>query len=62
MSIGVRLFLYRCLIEKQASGPLLLPFLLELTFSDHLLHVRLKSEIPLRFFCQILWFFTDARL
>ena len=54
--------MYRCLIEKQASGPLLLTFLLELTFSDHLLRDRVKFEFPLRFLCQILRLSTEARL
>ena len=62
ISAGVGSFLYRCLVEKQASGPLPLPFLLELTFSHHLLRVRVKTEIPLCFLCLVLRFSTEVRL
>ena len=36
MTMGVGLLLYRCLVEKQASGPLPVGFSPELTLSHHL--------------------------
>jgi hypothetical protein len=45
MIIGVGLILYRCLVEKQASGPLPMGFLLELTLSHHLPSQQKSSRL-----------------